>query len=99
MRPLQENDLDACGALCKNVHGYERTNELHDAMQAFSPFVALRDGRIVAYASAVSFWPMNHGVAESEDDIRGLLLGAAAAIDEPLAFLVPLAFRSVPIVP
>jgi len=90
VRPLQENDLDACEALCKKVHGYERTNELRDAMQAFSPFVAARDGRIVAYASAVSFWPMNHGVAESEDDMKGLLLGAAAAIDEPLAFLVPL---------
>ena len=90
VRPLQEDDLDACEALCAKVHGYERTNELRDAMQAFSPFVALRDGRVVAYASAVSFWPMNHGVAESDDDMKGLLLGAAAAIKEPLAFLVPL---------
>ena len=90
VRPLQEDDLDACEALCNKVHGYERTNELRDAMQAFAPFVAVRDGRIVAYASAVSFWPMNHGVAESDDDMKGLLLGAAAAIEEPLAFLVPL---------
>jgi len=90
VRPLQEDDLEACGALCKSVHGYERTNELHDAMQAFAPFVAVRDGRIVAYASAVSFWPMNHGVAESDDHMKGLLLGAAAAVEEPLAFLVPL---------
>jgi predicted N-acetyltransferase YhbS len=90
VRPLQEGDLGACEALSNKVHGYERTNELRDAMQAFSPFVALRDGRVVAYASAVSFWPMNHGVAESDDDMKGLLLGAAAAIEEPLAFLVPL---------
>jgi hypothetical protein len=33
---------------------------------------------------------MNHGVAEDEEDMKELLLGAAAAIDEPLAFLVPL---------
>jgi predicted N-acetyltransferase YhbS len=90
VRAMQEDDLDACEDLCKKVHGYERTNEVRDAMQAFAPFVAIRDGRIVAYATAVSFWPMNHGVAESDDDMKGLLLGAAAAAEEPLAFLVPL---------
>lgn len=90
VRPLQEGDLEACEALCQGVHGYERTNELRDAMQAFSPFVALRDDQIVAYATAVSFWPMNHGVAESDGDLKALILGAAAASEEPLAFLLPL---------
>jgi GNAT superfamily N-acetyltransferase len=90
VRPLEDEDLDACGELCRTVHGYERTNELRDAKQAFAPFVALRDSRIVAYASAVSFWPMNHGVAETAADMHALLVGAAASIDEPLAFLVPL---------
>ena len=90
VRPLQEEDLGACEELCARVHGYERTNEVRDAIQAFAPFVALRDGRIVAYATAVSFWPMNHGVAETDDDMKALLLGAAAAVEEPLAFLVPL---------
>ena len=90
VRPLEDQDLDACEELCLAVHGYERTNELRDAKQAFTPFVALRDGRIVAYASAVSFWPMNHGVAETAADMQALLVGAAASIDEPLAFLVPL---------
>lgn len=90
VRPLEENDLEECEALCKNVHGYERTNELRDALQAFTPFVAVRDGRIIAYASTISFWPMNHGVARSDDDIKALFLGAAAVVEEPLAFLVPL---------
>ena len=90
VRPLQEEDLGACEELCARVHGYERTNEVRDAIQAFAPFVALRDGRIVAYATAVSFWPMNHGVAETGDDMKALLLGAAAAVEEPLAFLAPL---------
>ena len=88
VRPLQEEDLAECEALCKQVHGFERTNELRDAVQAFAPFVASRHGRIVAYASAVTFWPMNHGVAESEDDMKALLLGVPG--DDPLAFLVPL---------
>jgi len=90
VRPLEEDDLDACEALCKRVHGFERTNELRDAIQAFKPFVAVRDDRIAAYASSVVFWPMNHGVAESDADIEALILGAAAAVSEPIAFLVPL---------
>ena len=90
VRPLEEGDLDECQALCKKVHGFERTNELRDSIQAFAPFVAVREGRIAAYASSVTFWPLNHGVAESEDAMTALLQGAAAAVDEPLAFLVPL---------
>jgi GNAT superfamily N-acetyltransferase len=92
VRPLEEDDLGACEALCKRVHGFERTNELRDAIQAFKPFVAVRDDHIAAYASSVVFWPMNHGVAESDADIEALILGAAAALSEPIAFLVPLRF-------
>jgi predicted N-acetyltransferase YhbS len=90
VRALEEGDLDECEALCKKVHGFERTNELRDSIQAFKPFVAVRNGRITAYASSVVFWPMNHGVAESEEDMQALLLGAAAAVNEPIAFLAPL---------
>ena len=90
VRALEEGDLDECEALCKQVHGFERTNELRDSIQAFAPFVATRDGHITAYASSVTFWPLNHGVAEREDDMTALLRGAAAAVEEPIAFLVPL---------
>ena len=90
VRALDEDDLDECEALCKKVHGFERTNELRDSIQAFKPFVAVQDGRITAYASSVVFWPMNHGVAETDQDMHALLLGAAAAVKEPIAFLVPL---------
>lgn len=90
VRALHEDDLEACESLCLKVHGYERTGELRDAIEAFSPFVAIREDRIVAYASTVTFWPMNHGVAETQEDMEALLLGAAAAVEEPIAFLVPL---------
>ena len=92
VRPASVDDLDECAALCKQVHGFERTGSLRDAVEhaPFTPFVALRDGRIVAYASAVTFWPMAHGVAESDEDLQALLLGAAPASDEPVAALVPL---------
>jgi predicted N-acetyltransferase YhbS len=90
VRPLTEDDLEECEALCRKVHGFERTGALRDAMQAFAPFGALRDGRIVAYVSTVTFWPVAYGVAESDDDMKALLLGAAAAVQDQIAFLVPL---------
>lgn len=90
VRPVDEDDLGACEALCKKVHGFQRTGELRDATRVFAPVLAERGGRTVAYATTVTFWPVAHGVAESEEDMKALLLGAAATVDEPLAFLVPL---------
>jgi hypothetical protein len=91
VRPATEDDLDACAELCKKVHGFDRNGALGDAVAGpFAPFAAVRDGRITAYATSVNFWPMAHGVAETEDDMKALLLGAAAMSDEPIALLVPL---------
>lgn len=90
VRPLREDDLDECASLCERVHGFDRTHELRDALHHFTPFVVLRDGRITGYASSVVFWPLNHGVAESDEDMRALLLGAADAVEEPIQLLVPL---------
>ncbi|MDQ6811620.1 MAG: GNAT family N-acetyltransferase [Actinomycetota bacterium] len=90
VRPLREADLDECGTLCKKVHGFERTNELRAAMHAFAPYVALRDGRVSAYSTTLTFWPMAHGVAETDEDMQALLRGVAAAVEDPLAILVPL---------
>jgi predicted N-acetyltransferase YhbS len=90
VRPVTEDDIAECAALCKKVHGFERTGALRDAIRAFAPFAALRDGRIVAYASTVTFWPMAYGVAETEEDMKALLVGAAAAAGDPITLLVPL---------
>ena len=90
VRPLEEDDLDRCESLCERGHGFTRTNELRDAIRAFQPFVAVRDGRVTAYASSPTFWPMNHGVAETDEDMQALLLGMPSQLEDPLAFLVPL---------
>jgi predicted N-acetyltransferase YhbS len=89
VRPLKAHDLGECAALCAKVHGFERLNELRDALKALSPLVALRGGRITAYASAVTMWPQNHAVADTEADMQALLVGAAAMNSEPLSFLLP----------
>jgi GNAT superfamily N-acetyltransferase len=90
VRPATEDDLEECARLSEKVHGFERKGALRDAIEAFGPFVALREGRIVAYASTLTFWPMAHGVAESEEDMEALLAGAAATLEEPISLLVPL---------
>jgi GNAT superfamily N-acetyltransferase len=91
VRPLEEADLEQCESLCLTVHGFERTNELRDALQipVFSPSVALREGRITAYATTLTFFPAAYAVAETEDDMSGLIAGALAASDVPASFLVP----------
>jgi GNAT superfamily N-acetyltransferase len=90
VRRLTENDIEECEALCMRVHGFTRTGALRDSLQVFAPQVAVRDGRIVAYATTLNFWPMAYGVAETEDDMKGLLLGAKETTGEALALLVPL---------
>jgi predicted N-acetyltransferase YhbS len=89
VRALTLRDLDACAALCVRVHGISRRNELADALRLFAPLVAEREGRITAYMTAPTFWLANHGVAESERDLRDLMLGAAALNSDPLSFLLP----------
>jgi GNAT superfamily N-acetyltransferase len=91
VRPMRETDLAECAALCRHVHGIERNNELRGAIGHFGPVVLLRGGRVAAYASAPTFWPLNHGVAETDQDMRALLLGAARpAPADPLSFLLPI---------
>jgi GNAT superfamily N-acetyltransferase len=91
VRGLRESDLDDCARLHERVHGYERTRELRDALEApaLTPVACVRDGRVTAYASTFSPWQAAHGVAESEDDMRALIAGATAVCDGPLAFLLP----------
>jgi len=88
IRPLQESDLEECAALCKQVYGFERFKELQQAIEHFSPFVAVLENRIIAYATATNFF--GHGVAKNEADMQALLLGIAAAGDDPLSLIVPL---------
>ena len=89
VRPLEEKDFDACAELCRKVHGFDRTNELKQSVKMFPAFVAVRENRVVAYASAPIFWQLNHAVAENADDMQTLLSGANALTGQPLSFLLP----------
>jgi GNAT superfamily N-acetyltransferase len=89
VRPLASADVGPAARLCATVHGVERSAELRDALSAFHPLGVVRDGRITGYMTAPTFWPMNHGVAETEDDMQALIAAAAAAGPEPVSFLLP----------
>ena len=87
---LQNDDIEQCATLCRNVHGFDRTVELQHVPPFLKSFVARRDGHVVAYAAAPHFWALNHAVAETEDDMHQLLLGASALSNsQPISFLVP----------
>jgi GNAT superfamily N-acetyltransferase len=92
VRPLEDADVEACGDLCRAVHGIERTGELATGIEGplLTPLGAFRDGRLTAYATTTAIWPQGHGVAETEEDLRALLLGGAAAAGAPLDFLLPI---------
>jgi GNAT superfamily N-acetyltransferase len=91
VRPLEHADLEACGELCRSVHGIERTGELATGIEGpiLIPVGLFRDGRLTAYATTTVIWPQGHGVAETEEGLRALLLGGAAAAGAPLDFLLP----------
>ena len=97
VRRLGESDLDACAAVYQKVHGITRTEELRSGLGAFRGYLALRDGRVTAYASTLNLWFAAHAAAESSADIEALILAAAAAEDEPLNFLLPT--RQAPLLP
>jgi predicted N-acetyltransferase YhbS len=88
VRPLEPRDLAPCASLCREIHGFDRTNSLREA-GAFEPRVGLREGRITAYASSLTAWPVAHGVAQSEHDMTQLVL-AAGVESETVSFLVPM---------
>lgn len=90
VRPLAEGDVERCSALYRRVHGFDRAGELRDAVRYGKPFVLMRGGNIRAYAASLTNWGAAHGVAESEDDMRALILGGAAAVSRPLSLLLPI---------
>lgn len=89
IRPMMQTDVAGCESLHETVHGYTRTNELRDALATGTPIVAQRDGRVRAYMAEPTIWLANHGVAETEEDMQALLLGAPRITKQPISYLMP----------
>jgi predicted N-acetyltransferase YhbS len=74
VRLAQSADLDACNALARRMHGFDRGLELQHAIQQNTAVVVERAGRISGYASALAFF--GHAVAESNLDLQALISSA-----------------------
>jgi GNAT superfamily N-acetyltransferase len=90
IRPLELKDVEECGALCRRVHKFERTAEVRDAVTALKPFVAVRNGTIVAYTTEPTNALVGHAAAASNDEMKALLVGVSRLTSEPLSFFVPI---------
>lgn len=91
VRAIKDDDYESCAELCRVVHGFDRLNELKHTPPFVTPFVAIRDGRITAYATAPNIWTMNHAVAETKSDMEALLTGAAHLLEgQRVSFLLPM---------
>jgi ribosomal protein S18 acetylase RimI-like enzyme len=88
-RPITTVDLDECAALCRRVHGVDRTVDLQDALERFTPIAVVRAGRIVAYSYIIYGGSLAWGVAETHEDLEALLLVLGVSAPAPLRFNVP----------
>ncbi len=85
VRPATEADADACNALCRRVHGHDRSGELADTIGQGLARLVERDGRITGYASLIAFF--GHAVGESNDDLKALISAAPEFLGP--GFLLP----------
>ena len=74
VRIATESDLAAADALCRRIHGHERSGELRDAIATGSARIVEHDGRITGYASELGFG--GHALGESNEALKALI-GAA----------------------
>lgn len=74
VRAAQTADLDCCDALSRRVHGFDRGQELGDAVRQGTAVVVEREGRITGYASSVAFF--GHATAETNVDLQALIASA-----------------------
>ena len=76
VRAAKEGDADACNALCRRVHGFDRVGEVAASIAHGTALVVESDGKITGYSTGVGF--VGHGVGESNDDLKALI----ASVDE-----------------
>jgi predicted N-acetyltransferase YhbS len=85
VRQAVEADVAACNALHLRLHGFERGQDLLDAIGQGAATVVEHGGRITGYATGIGFF--GHAVGEGNEDLKSLI-GAAPAFPGP-GFLLP----------
>jgi len=74
VRPANPADEDACNALSRRVHGFDRGAELAQAIEQGTARVVERGGRITGYTTHLAFF--GHSTAETNVDMQSLIASA-----------------------
>jgi GNAT superfamily N-acetyltransferase len=74
VRPAKPDDANACNALSRSVHGFDRGVELAQAIGQGTALVVERGGRVTGYASHLGFF--GHSTAETNVDMQALIASA-----------------------
>jgi predicted N-acetyltransferase YhbS len=85
VRPASSTDLDAIDRLHRQVHGFERTADVVDALRTESALVVEHDGEITGYTTGIGFF--GHAVGRANADLMALI-GASPSFAGP-GFLLP----------
>lgn len=74
VRPAAPADLDACNALARRVHGFDRAADLAHSIEGGTALVVERAGGVTGYSSHLGFF--GHTTCESNQDLQALLASA-----------------------
>jgi predicted N-acetyltransferase YhbS len=85
VRPAKPDDQDACNALSRRVHGFDRGVDLSKAIDQGTARVVERGGRLTGYTTHLAFF--GHSTAETNVDMQALI--ASAESFEGPGILVP----------
>jgi predicted N-acetyltransferase YhbS len=85
VRRATKGDLDGCNALCRRIHGHDRSGELLEAITGGTATVVEHEDRLTGYATVIGF--SGHAVGESNTDIQALISAAAEFVGP--GFLLP----------
>ena len=86
VRPILENEVNACNEICRHSNGYDRSRELGEAIAAGTARLVEHNGRVLGYATAIGF--RGHAVAETNEALKALI--AAAGEFSGTGFLLPI---------
>jgi GNAT superfamily N-acetyltransferase len=74
VRPAKPEDEDACNALSRRVHGFDRGVDLAQAIEHGTARVVERGGRVTGYTTHLAFF--GHATAETNVDLQSLIASA-----------------------
>jgi len=74
VRPARPDDQDACNALSRRVHGFDRGVDLAQAIEQGTARVVERGGRVTGYTTHLAFF--GHSTAETNVDMQALIASA-----------------------